>query len=298
MPYVTALPRTSYINSYAPTHNRILGAGSFLWYPMHGSYSAGLSDLPDIVPVGSGHSGSPWASPGFYTFPVNNSTAGLGAPHGENNNLDATLSLEGAVADTTIVVAMEASFVDHIDAAGSLWFYGVATAASNIGLSLTVAEVPQMQYRAFGATAGTTAPMTPVSGKTFVDMKGQGRFAIVHEIRMTSAIACTTRVLIGKAGVGWTGSYTLDVADMLANGGTALPGRYTDVADHYGLSIGCRYSGSSVWVQHWGRGAGNTGRIGTITARKYTTYTTGLAEAVLAAMILRPLDVPEPFLGT
>lgn len=319
-----SMPRQLILYSFAPVMNRLPVVGQAIWYPLHGTYDAGLppgqTGLPDLAPVikaGSEAAGKWSTTSGLYTFPADNN-GNIRTPAGAANSIglqpasvdldeetdyiDQVMSLTSSPVGSELVVFCDVAFVDQGNAAddeiGTIWYYGRAgfNGACNMGLVLSKTEVPQFHWRGVTSSTSSSHAMTAGGGaeKTFVDMKNQGRFSTVMSIYLSASLTLTTKLYIGHASVG-QGTYTY-TADLSDGGGTAPPGRNAvAVADWQSITLGCRPN-TSTYDQFFGMGSGNTGKIGGFGARQYDTYDSARGAAVLADLLARPLEFPRTLL--
>lgn len=282
-----------------PSRNLVPAAGSAIWYPLHGDFSAGINGLPSLTEIGT-PSGSVWGTDLVWTAQTANTTNGGYAVDDENDLYNnSQLSLVGAVTDTDqFITALTASYTVTPSGAAMLWAHGrLSSGASLLGLGLSSGGVPQLHHRAKSQVGGSLVDSLTLGSVTdFEDFKGQGLFALVMSLRMVSASNCEVELRMGNGTLSANYTGTIDVLQLGAGTpGTALPGYppgYT-FSSFGGLTIGHRLSSAGAAEAFWGSNTACVGQIGGFAARKFTTYDADRATDTLASMLARPGEFPR-----
>lgn len=278
--------------------NLIPGAGSAVWYPLHGMLNPGIVDLPvaeEIITAGSA-SGSKWTTDGVYTFPddngVTNDIAVRAVDDPDDLFIDSQMSMVGMVADNHFITTVQAYYDVDPNATSCLWCYGRSASgtATCIALQISGAEVPSVILLGKGGTQNSAA-LSADSG-TFASLRGT-LFTLVLGLRAvsTSAVDIELRMSDGTT----TAIYSASAQDVMQGGATAPPGVSGGVtmANFTGLTLGARVASGGTTENWWGRTASNTGKIGGFAARKFTTYSATRVTDTLASMLARPLEFPR-----
>ena len=289
-----------------PSRSLVPAAGSGIWYPLHGDFTAGIEDLEPLVETGT-PSGSVWGTPLVWTAETNNTANGSLATDDEDNLYnDAQLSYVGAAVGNQFVYAMRASYSAATGGNSFLFGYGRDSATYTLtGLYVSSSDVPGFYHRAKGqSVSGATSALGGDTG-TFVSLRGQGIFELVlsvhvkqvsADLTVSGATALVDLVLHASNGT-QSCIYSASDVDILqwANDGRELPGISGGVtaANMGGLSIGGRLNASAVMGNGWGRGAGNVGPVGGLAVRKFTTHDADRVPATLASMLARPGEFPR-----
>lgn len=293
-----AMPRSPIIYTAQPFHNSLLGAsGQLLWFPLHGGFTA--LDQEASFPYESILSGSAasdkWsARQGGYKFPVNNGSTDsvcIRVDHEdeETSSLDDVLALNTLSIGQELIIAWEAFFVDQASSVGAWWSYGRMSPRSVYGAQVPTNKTAQVLARGLDASTQEAVSYTWHEGETYNTLKNGPVFACVMSLQTTAALTSQTTLLLGRAGVSrGRGTATINWSN---NGGTARPGRHDHPSGHRGLVIGNCLASTESSQRPIGAGSGNHAWIGNWQARRFTTYDSQRAEAVLADLIARPRDI-------
>lgn len=275
-----------------PSRNLVPAAGSAIWYPLHGDFSAGINGLPSLTEIGT-PSGSVWGTPLVWTAQTANTTNGLNAEDDIDDLYnDSQLSLVGMAVGDQYITCLRASYTHQPDGVATLWGHGKQNStATLLGLQITSGRLPQITHRAKGQTTQTSTTMTAQGATTFTDFQNQGIFELVMSLRPVSANTVDIEMRMSNGTL--SAHYALSGEDMLGDG-TTLPGVSGGVsmANFVGLSIGFR-NGASAAETFWGRGTSCVGQIGGFAARKFSTYDSNRVADTLASMLPRPGEFPR-----
>lgn len=289
-----------------PSRSLVPAAGSGIWYPLHGDFTAGIEGLEALVETGT-PSGSVWGTPLVWTAQTDNAANGsLATDDDDNLYNDAQLSYVGAAAGNQYVYAMRASYSDDTGGNSFLFGYGKDSSTHTLtGLYLSSSNVPGFYHRAKSQdTNGVTSALSAVTS-TFVSLQGQGIFELVFSVHVTQVSAdltvggatCLVDLLLHASNGTEACVYSASDVDILqyANGGRELPGISGSVtgATMGGLALGGRLNTSAVMGNCWGRGTGNVAQLGGFAARKFGTYSASRVADTLASMLARPGEFPR-----
>lgn len=289
-----------------PSRNLVPAAGSGVWYPMHGDFTAGIVGLPDLVEAGT-PSGQVWDTPLVWTAATNNTDNGsLATDDDDDLYNDAQLSYVGAAVGNQFVYAMRASYSADTGGNSFLFGYGKDSGTYTLtGLYLANTNIPGFYHRAKSQdTNGVTSALSAVTS-TFVSLQGQGIFELVFSVRVTQVSAdltvggatCLVDLLLHASNGTQACVYSASDVDILqyANGGRELPGISGSVTGTTmgGLVVGGRMNSSAVIGNCWGRGSGNVGQVGGLAARKFGTYDADRVADTIESMLARPGEFPR-----